>query len=703
MRKILFILIVATVAACHVQPPDEETDETNDETNATEQEDFQRNQVSVENGRLSPEVLWSFGRLSGVDVSPDGTRIVFGVSYYSIDQNRGNRDLYLMNTDGSQLTQITETNSGEYSAVWRPDGEKIAFLSAESGSMQLWEMNPDGSERQQVTEVEGGISNFRYAPDGSKLLYTADVKVYETTEDVYPDLPDANARIIDDLMYRHWDVWEDEKFSHIFVADYADGAISNATDIMPGEPYDSPMKPWGGIEEIVWSPDGQKIAYTCKKLEGKDYALSTNSEIYLYDLNNNSTTNLSEGIMGYDKAPVFSPDSKKVVWASMERDGFEADKERIMVHDFETGERKNYSENFDQNASQFVWAADGQTLYFISGIEATYQIFSLNMNSGEIAQITEGVHNYRSVALAGEALVGTKQSMSMPTEIFSIEPGTGNETQLSFTNKELLEQIEMGKVEKRWLKTTDGKDMLTWIIYPPGFDPNKEYPALLYCQGGPQSAVSQFFSYRWNFQIMAANDYIIVAPNRRGLPTFGQEWNDQISKDYGGQNMKDLLTAIDQMKTEPFIDENRLGTIGASYGGYSVFWLAGNHEKRFKAMIAHCGIFNFESMYGSTEELFFVDWDMGGPYWDKEPKNSYDASPHLFVNKWDAPILIVHGGYDFRIPYTQAMNAFTAARMRGVPSRFLFFPEESHWVLSPQNGILWQREFFGWLDKYLKE
>ncbi|MEA3450996.1 MAG: S9 family peptidase, partial [Bacteroidota bacterium] len=427
-----------------------------------------------------------------------------------------------------------------------------------------------------------------------------------------------------------------------------------------------------------------------------------NSDIYLYNINKNETKNISAPIMGFDKNPVFSNDGSKIVWESMERDGYESDKIRIMVKDLNTGELVNYSQDFDQNAFNFVWADDDKSLYFISGIKATKQIFNLKFETNEINQITKGVHNYLSFDLAdGFAITGI-QSMSQPTAIYKTDLKTGDKTQISSVNNEMLDKITLGKVEKRWITTTDNKQMLTWIIYPPNFDANKKYPTLLYCQGGPQSAVSQFFSYRWNFQIMAANDYIIVAPNRRGLPSFGQEWNEQISKDYGGQNMKDYFSAIDALAEESYVDNDNLGAIGASYGGLSVFWIAGHHEKRFKAFIAHDGIFNFSSMYGSTEELWFVDWDLGGPYWDKTDENSYEDSPHLSVKNWDTPILIVQGGYDFRVPETQAFEAFTAAKVLGIDAELLYFPTESHFVLQPQNAILWQREFFGWLDKYLK-
>jgi dipeptidyl aminopeptidase/acylaminoacyl peptidase len=559
-----------------------------------------------------------------------------------------------------------------------------------------------GPQKKQISHVEGGINGFEYSPDGSKVFYLKDVKFKKTPKEIYPDLPLANVRIIDDLMYRHWNNWEDEFRSHIFVAGYEQGKLSNSYDILEGEPWDAPLSPYFDQSEIKWSPDGQFIAYTCKKMKGRDYAVSTNSDIYLFNVNDKTTENLTKGMPGYDKYPSFSPDGSKIAWQSMKTPGFESDKDRLFVMDLKSGEKQYLTSDFDQSVSNLVWAEDNHSIYFISGNQATYQLYKINTLSKEISQITKGIHDYTGFELSKGIITASKMSMSMATELFNVNPETGEETQISDINSNIYDDITMGEVKSRWVKTTDGKQMLVWVIYPPNFDPEKKYPALLYCQGGPQSAVSQFFSFRWNFQIMAANDYIIVAPNRRGLPTFGQAWNDQISGDYGGQNMKDYLSAIDDVKKESYVDENRLGAVGASYGGYSVFYLAGHHEGRFKAFISHCGIYNLESMYTETEETFFVNHDNEGAYWEKPKPKSYQYSPHLFVDKWDTPILIITGEYDFRIPYTQSMQAFNAAQLRGVPSKLLIFPDETHFVTKPQNSILWQREFFGWLDKYLK-
>jgi len=651
---------------------------------------------------MTAETLWEFGRVSDVRISPDGKTILFGITYFDIDANRGTRNLYTMPVSGGKPTQITNTTINEFNALWRPDGKKIGFLSSESGSVQLWEMNIDGTNRVKVSDIPGGISGFNYSPDMKNIVFFKNVIVLPGVKDLYPDLPKANARIYDDLMFRHWDHWTDNSFNHVFIASYNNSVVGDYYDIMEGEPYNSPLKPYGGMDQIIWSPDGQKLLYTSKKLFGKDYAVSTNSDLYLYDVKSKDTKNITEFNKGYDKNPAFSPDGKFVAWESMETDGFESDKTRIMILDLAKGTYKDYTKEFDQSSSGFVWSAKSDFLYFISGVKATHQIYSLEIKTGKIKQLTQGRHDYTSINLAGSSLVATQMTMAMPVEIFRIDIKTTSQTQISFVNKEILDNLKLAKIEERWVKTTDNKDMLVWVIYPPDFDPAKKYPALLYCQGGPQSAVSQFFSYRWNFQMMAANDYIIVAPNRRGLPSFGQEWNDQISKDYGGQNMKDYLSAIDALKQEPFVDENRLGAVGASYGGFSVFWLAGNHEKRFKAFIAHCGMFNLESWYGSTEELFFANHDIGGAYWENPKPKSYEFSPHRFIGNWDTPILVIHGEKDFRIPYTQGMEAFNAAQLKGIPSRFLSFPDENHWVLQPQNSILWQREFYRWLDHWLK-
>jgi len=655
--------------------------------------------------RMTPEILWSFGRLSDMEVSPDKSQVLYAVRYFDKETNKSQNDFYLISVNGGEAARLTNSPDGKFSAQFRPDGKAIGFISTKSGETQLWEMDLDGKNLHQVTFVKDGINDFKYSPDMKKILVLENVKLDKTVQDMYPDLPKANARIETDLMYRHWDQWSDYTYSHIFVGDYTSSKADNFIDIMKDEKYDTPLKPFGGMEQINFSPDGKKIAYTCVKKTGKDYALSTNSDIYIYDISSKQTTNLTEGMMGYDKSPVYSPDGTKIVWESMEREGYESDKNRLFMFDFSTGAKTYITKDLDQNAGSVNFSDDGKMIYFISGVKATEEIYSYNLSSGNIKRITDGVHDYTGIAFAGTKIIGTRMSMSSPVEIFSVNPSTGEETQISMVNKKMLDNIKMGEVRKKWVTTTDNKQMLVWYILPPDFDASKKYPTLLYCEGGPQSTVSQFWSFRWNFQMMAANGYVVVAPNRRGLPSFGSEWNEEISGDYGGQNMKDYFSAIDDACNESYVDKDKLGAVGASYGGFSVYWLAGNHNKRFKAFIAHDGMFNFESQYLETEEMWFVNWDLGGPFWNKDNpvvKRSYEASPHNFVDKWDTPILIIHGGKDFRISYTQGMQAFNAAVLRGVPAEFLFFPEESHWVLGCQNGILWQRTFFSWLDKWLK-
>ena len=663
-----------------------------------------KSNVKVENGLLTPEILHSFGRIGSVEVSPDKSKMLYQVTYVDIKQNKTNPELFVMNTDGSDKRQLTVTNARESNPQWISGGRKIAFLSSESGTSQIWTMNPDGSGMKKITEVEEGINGFVFSPDNKKILFIKNVKRGESAKERYSDLPEASGRIVDDLMYKHWDSWVEE-IPHTFVADFSDDKVSNIIDLLQDEPYEAPMLPFGGIEQLAWSPDGKTIAYTSRKKTGKEYAVSTNSDIYFYDVESGKTTNMTDGMMGYDVNPQFSPDGSKLAWQSMERDGYEADKNRLFVMDLATGDKMYVTENFDYNTDAFVWNTDNKTLYIVACVEAKTQLFSADIQSKQISPITKGKHDYASVALGNGKLIAKRHSMSQPDEIYAVELTNGQATEISFENKHILEQLILGETEERWIETTDGKQMLTWVVYPPDFDSTKTYPALLYCQGGPQSTVSQFWSYRWNLQIMAANGYLVVAPNRRGLPGFGQEWNEQISGDYGGQNMRDYLSAIDALAKEPYVDETRLGCTGASYGGFSVYWLAGNHGKRFKAFLSHAGIFNLEAQYLETEEMWFANWDMGGPFWDKlnvVAQKTYATSPHRFVDKWDTPIMITHGELDYRILASQGMMAFNAAQLRDIPSRMLIFPDENHWISKPQNGILFQREFFRWFDQWLK-
>ena len=669
-----------------------------------------KQEIRIKNKKLTPEALWAMGRIGSSSVSPDGKQIAYTVSYYSVKENKSHTVIYVMNADGTNNLLLTHTADSEVEPTWIKGGSKIAFLTAASGSMQIWEMNPDGSGRKQLTQYEGDIEGFSFSPDGKKLLFIAQVKTVKSTADKHPDLPKATGIIVTDLMYKHWDEWVTTA-PHPFVADFDGNAISNVTDILEGEPYESPMKPWGGIEQLAWSPSSDKVAYTCRKKTGLAYAISTNSDIYIYDLASKETKNITEENKGYDTNPQYSPDGKYIAWQSMERDGYEADLNRLFIMNLETGEKRFVSKAFESNVDAFLWNKDSRSIYFIGVWHGETQIYNIDLaGNDKLTQLTDGMYDYASLALCGDKIIAKRHSMSMGDEIYAVNSARNGDAfaeavQLTTENKQIYDQLEMGKVEARWMKTTDGKQMLTWVIYPPQFDPNKKYPTLLFCEGGPQSPVSQFWSYRWNFQIMAANDYIIVAPNRRGLPGFGVEWNEAISGDYGGQCMKDYFTAIDEMAKEPFVDKDRLGCVGASFGGFSVYWLAGHHDKRFKAFIAHDGIFNMEMQYLETEEKWFANWDMGGAYWEKNnatAQRTFANSPHLFVDKWDTPILCIHGEKDFRILANQAMAAFDAAVMRGVPAELLIYPDENHWVLKPQNGVLWQRTFFEWLDKWLK-
>lgn len=669
-----------------------------------------KQEIRIKNKKLTPEALWAMGRIGSSSVSPDGKQIAYTVSYYSVKENKSHTVIYVMNADGTNNLLLTHTADSEVEPTWIKGGSKIAFLTAASGSMQIWEMNPDGSERKQLSSYEGGIEGFKFSPDESKVLFISQVKYGQRTSDIYPDLDKASGKVINDLMYKHWDEWV-ENIPHPFVASFDGNQVGVATDILKDEPYESPMKPFGGIEQLAWSNDSKQIAYTCRKKTGLEYSVSTDSDIYLYNTETGETRNLckedaTDKNLGYDTNPKFSPDGKSIAWQSMERDGYESDRNRLCVMNLKSGEKTYVTEAFQSGVDDYCWAPDGKTLYFVGVWHATSMVHSTNLK-GEVKQLTDGMYDYTSVAMLNNKQLLTKRhSLSEADELFTVDLKKKNAvTRITKENDQIFSQLQMGKVEARWTKTVDGKDMLSWVVYPANFNPNKKYPTLLFCQGGPQSPVSQFWSYRWNLQLMAANDYIIIAPNRRGLPGFGMEWLEDISTNYGGHCMDDYLSAIDDIAKEPYVDKDRLGCVGASFGGYSVYWLAGHHNKRFKAFIAHDGFFNMEQQYLETEELWFTNWDLGGAYWEKNNpavQRSYANSPHLFVDKWDTPILCIHGEKDFRILASQGMAAFNAAKLRGVPAQLLIFPDENHWVLKPQNGILWQRTFFAWLDKWLK-
>ncbi|MES2559726.1 MAG: S9 family peptidase [Bacteroidota bacterium] len=664
--------------------------------------------------KLTPELLFKLGRVSNPQLSPDGKTLIYEVKRYDLTTNKGTNFVYSITMPNGQPTLLTDDKNNAFDVQWRPDGKRVTYLSNESGSVQVWEMDVTGANKTQVSTIEGDVNAYKYSPALTHIAYATDVKMEQNPAEIYPDLPfTKNARIIEGLFYRHWDNWHDYAYSHMFVAAYANGKLATeATDIMKDEKYDAPLQPFGGSEQFNWSADGKKLAYTSRKLNGTAEAVSTDANIYIYDVNSRSTFNMTETNAGYDVCPAFSPDGKRIAWHSMKRPGNEADRNRLMVYYFDTKTTSEVTKDFDYGIENFQWNGNSQ-LYFVVEYQGTKNIFYSTEKAGkagfffpEVKQLTSGDHDYLSFSLFSTdkknfVMVGAKQSMSLPTELFTIS-AKGIDAQLTFTNKELTDKIEWGKVEKRMIPSTDGKQILTWVIYPPNFNPNKQYPTLLYCQGGPQSMVSQFFSYRWNFQLMANSGYIIVAPNRRGTPGFGQEWTDKIIGDYGGQAMKDYLSAIDEVSKENFVAKDRRAAVGASFGGYSVYWLAGNHQGRFKTFIAHCGMFNMESWYGSTEEMFFANNDNQGPYWQQPQPRNFSGSPHKFVQNWDKPILVIHNEKDFRVPLSQGMEAFTAAQIKGIKSRFLYFPDENHWVTKPQNSVLWQRVYFDWLDTYLK-
>ena len=694
-----------------------------------------KSDITVENKLMTPEALWAMGRIATATASPDGKQIAYQVGYYSVKENKGHQVLCLIDANGKNNRQLTTAATSETDPAWIEQGQRIAYIS----EGEIWAMNADGSGRKQLSESGGSIEGFKFSPDGKKVILIKSIPYNDIIKKNPDDLPLATGRLATDLMYRHWDHYV-ESIQHPFVADVTGNGITEGEDIMKGEPYECPMAPFGGIEQLNWSPDSRLIAYTCRKKTGLAYAISTDSDIYLYDTETKTTTNLckpagykpvavdptrsmkgqavnsEENLKnnpGYDTNPQFSPDGKYIAWQSMARDGYEADRNRLCVYNRATGEKTYVTESFDSNVDAFCWYSDSQTLSFTGVWHGCVNVYQTNLK-GEVRQVTNDWADYVALSPAndGKKLLAIRQSMSEPSDIFIVNPGKEPKKtkveQVTFENKHILDQIATGKVQQRWVKTTDGKNMLCWIVLPANFDPNKKYPTLLFCEGGPQSPVSQFWSYRWNMQIMAANGYVVVAPNRRGLPGFGSEWNEQVSGDWTGQCMNDYLSAIDDAAQNlPFVDKDRLGAVGASFGGFSVYYLAGHHNKRFKCFISHDGAFNLESMYTDTEEAWFSNWEYEDAYWNKplsaEAKKTYDNSPHKFVDKWDTPILCIHGEKDYRINYNQGMGAFNAARMRGIPAELLIFPDENHWVLKPQNGILWQRTFFNWLDRWLKD
>ena len=685
------------------------------------------------NDRMTPETLWAMGRIGGAAASPDGKTVVYQVAYYSVKENKSHQVLYTQTTDGKRQTKLTTTAKSEYEPAWIEGGQRIAFLT----EGQLWSMAADGSDRRQLTHSASDIEGFKFSPDGKQVILIKSLPYHESIKKNPDDLPLASGRLVTDLNYRHWDHYV-ESIPHPFVANVSAEGIDEGVDILKGEPFECPMAPFGGVEQLNWSPDSKSIAYTCRKKTGVNYAVSTDSDIFLYDVATGETRNLCKPAnykplpydptktmktqainhqkedlnMGYDVNPKFSPDGRYIAWQSMARDGYESDRNRLCVYTLADGTKNYVTETFDSNVDDFCWANDSRTLYFIGVWHACENLYQTNLR-GEVKQLTDDWADFGSVQLLnnGNKLLASRHSFQQGDELYVVTPGKDVKKtkvkQLTFENKLFYDKLAFGKVQERWVKTTDGKQMQYWVILPPHFDENKKYPTLLFCEGGPQSPVSQFWSYRWNMQIMAANDYVVIAPNRRGLPGFGSEWNEQISGDWTGQCMDDYLTAIDDAANNlPFVDKDRLGCVGASFGGFSVYYLAGHHNKRFKAFISHDGAFNLESMYTDTEEAWFSNWEYEDAYWNRDQTNNakrtYENSPHRFVDKWDTPILCIHGEKDYRINANQGFGAFNAARMRGIPAELLIFPDENHWVLKPQNGVLWQRTFFEWLAKWLK-
>ena len=691
------------------------------------------NNNNLPTDRLTPELLWSMGRIGSTVLSPDKTNILYTVTTYNISENRGYSAIYILNSETKETKKLTvNTSKSESDANFIENGRKIVFLSADdNGTSQLWMMNTDGSNRKCISSEKTDVNGYLFSPDEKNVVLIHDVPTETSIIKNDDDLPKATGMVINELMYKHWDRYV-RSVPHPFIANFDGSQITNARDILDGQPYESPMCPFGGIEEFAWSPDSKSLAYVMRKKTGRDYAISTDSDIFLYNLETGKTKNLckpenykapvvnatsslkhqiqynenEDYNLGYDDKPKFSPNGKYIAWTSMKHDGYESDRTRLCVFEFSTGSKTYVTETFDSGVNDFVWDDNSKELYFSGVWHGKTNLYKTNLK-GEVSKITDEVCDYTLVDVDSRQnkLLTKKQSMSMADDIFFVDIKKGTSYQLTNINESIYNKLTFGEVKERWVKTVDGKQELCWVIYPPHFDKNKKYPTLLFCEGGPQSPVSQFWSYRWNFQIMAANGYIIITPNRRGLPGFGYEWLTQISGDYTGLCMKDYLSAIDDICKEPYVDKDRLGCVGASFGGYSVYWLAGNHDKRFKCFIAHDGIFNTQQQYLETEEMWFPNWDMGSAPWVKpggEMQKVYSESPHMFVDKWDTPILCIHGQKDFRIEYTQAESAFNAARLRGIPAQLLLFPDENHWVLKPQNAILWQRTFFRWLDKWLK-
>ena len=754
-RLTLILIVIATMAAC-------------------KQEDnkkvFTRNDIKLESDTLTPEALWAMGRIGSYATSPDGSKVAYQVTYYSVEENRSNTVIYVQDIPSAAASESDAISSGTLlglgnSPVWL-DENRIAFLS----KGEIWTMNSKGKSRKQLTNTDGSVDGFLFSPDQKKVVLIKSVPFHDIIAERPADLPKSTGLVINDLMYRHWDHYV-ESIPHPFVLDLESG---EELDILEGQPFECPMEPFGGIEQIAWMTTGDVqdsniIAFTCRVKKGLAYSISTDSDIFLFDLESrdvksaknlckpgttfgdavaaaisspigdidssktlrDQTVNSSENLAnnpGYDQSPKFSPDGRYVAWLSMQRDGYESDRQRLCVCDLQSGEKRYVTESFDSSVDDFVWGDDSNTLYFIGVWHATVNLYRTSLE-GQVTQLTDDQADCGSLQLIprptpnpshnggekADADICTRLLMERhdyfhPADLYQVRvigDSVAESSRLTAENDHILSQLASGSCEPRWCKTTDNQQLLYWVIKPPHFDSSKKYPTLLFCEGGPQSPVSQFWSYRWNFYIMASQGYVIIAPNRRGLPGFGQEWLEEISGDWTGQCMKDYLSAIDDAcDSLPYVDRDHLGAIGASFGGFSVYYLAGHHNKRFKCFISHDGAFNLEAMYTETEENWFSNWEYDDAYWNRDrtpaADRTYKNSPHLAVDQWDTPILCIHGEKDYRINATQGMSAFNAARMRGIEAELLIYPDENHWVLKPQNGILWQRTFFDWLARWLK-
>jgi dipeptidyl aminopeptidase/acylaminoacyl peptidase len=662
--------------------------------------------AAVSQGQVdfNAELLWKLKRLNGGVVNATASSVLFTATSFDMEKDAGTTKVYIYNLANKSYNEISSSAFPKMIAPKWMSSERIAFLTNTDKEQSIISVNSEGEDPVvHATFDLGSIQDFLFSPNANYLVTLQAVKVSETIKEQNSDLPNANAYIKNELMYRHWDTWKDEYRTHLFLHTVKEGKVNlKGKDLLEGEPYDGVLPPFGGLDGVSFSKDEEKVVYVSKKQSGGKFATSTNSDLYTYSILEGTTINTTKNYKGYDTHPSFSPNGKYMAWLSMEKDGFESDKNTIVIRDLTDGSDEIITKEIDLSIIDYTWSSDEKTIYFLANINATNQLFTYDLKKGKYEQITDGIHDYVSIAEAGKELIAMRQSMLVPNDLYSVKIKNGEAIQLTDFNADLLGDIAKPTVEKRWITTSDNKKMLTWVILPPNFDEKKKYPALLYCQGGPQSPVSQFFSYRWNFRLMASEGYVVIAPNRRGLPGFGQEWNDAISKDWGGQPMLDYLAAVDEVKKEKYVDESRIGAVGASYGGYSVYYLAGIHEGRFKSFISHCGLFNMTSWYGSTEEIFFANWELGGPYWLPENQEGFiKNSPHTNVGKWDTPMLVIHGGKDYRVPENQGLEAFQAAQLLGLKSRLLYFPTENHWILQPQNALLWHREFYKWLRETL--